>query len=139
METAAIVARLYALLIPIVSDLECAEVECLCPRGMVGFGEHRRVTDPAREVDHFVDQLRPLAKIGAHVIDVYEASNRGRGSPGGSAARLTSPDRRCAIASTLAEPAADSRPARSQYPTASSKSPASSKWRATSSGRASSV
>ena len=44
---------------------------------MVGFGEHRRVTDPAREVDHFVDQLRPLAKIGAHVIDVYEASDRG--------------------------------------------------------------
>src|SRR6266850_7782527 len=77
MEAAAIVARLYALLIPIASDLECAEVECLCPRGMVGFDEHRRVTDPACEVDHFVDQLRPLAKIGAHVIDVYKASDRG--------------------------------------------------------------
>src|ERR1700687_290912 len=77
METAAIVARLNALLKPIESDLECAEVECLCPRGMVGFGEHRRVTDPAREVDHFVDQPRPLAKIGAHVIDVYEASDGG--------------------------------------------------------------
>ena|SRR6266481_6410269 len=77
METAAIVADLHALLIPIVSDLECAEVECQCPRGMVGFGEHRRITDPAREVDHFVDQPRRLAKIGAHMIDVSEASYRG--------------------------------------------------------------
>src|ERR1700716_55863 len=77
MEAAAIVAGLHALLIPIVSRLECAEMECLGPGGMVGFGERRRVTDPAREVEHFVDQLRPLAKIGAHVIDVSESSYRG--------------------------------------------------------------
>src|ERR1700737_4430668 len=76
METAAIVAGLYALVIPIVSGLERAEVECLCPRGMVGLSEHRRFTDPAREVDHFGDQPRRLAKIGAHVIDVSEASYR---------------------------------------------------------------
>ena len=54
-------------------------------------------------------------------------------------ARLASPDRRCAIASTFAERAAASRPARSQYPTAFSTKPASLKWRATSSGRASIV
>jgi hypothetical protein len=52
-------------------------MECLCPGGMVGFGERRRVADPAREVDHFVDQLRCPAKIGAHVIDVSESSYRG--------------------------------------------------------------
>ena len=77
METAAIVAGLHALLKPIVSGLECAEVECQCPCGMVGLGEHRRVTDPPREVDHLVDQPPRFAKISADVIDVSKASYRG--------------------------------------------------------------
>ena len=62
---------------PIAGGLEFAEMECRCPSEIVGFDEHRRVADPARKVDRFVDQLRRLAKIGAHVIDVSEPSYRG--------------------------------------------------------------
>src|SRR5690348_2861156 len=48
---------------------------------MVGFSEHRRVTDPSRQGDHLVGQSRRVAKIGAHVIDVSETSYRGEEFP----------------------------------------------------------
>ena len=48
MAAAAVVARFQALLKPITGGLEGAEMKCRDPGEVIGFGEQRRIVDPAR-------------------------------------------------------------------------------------------